>query len=198
MAGAEKLGISSPAAAVQLFRQLDKENKGWLDSPPAPEPRPWSDTAFGAACLLTAKLYCTIAVGAVLIKLLPGENGGDGGDLTWIDAVYYGTVVSTAIGYGDIVPVTWLGRLVFSFYFLAATITVGGVLGGAVGVYVDKVLGEDITAKIIDSTVWVHKASFRIGLALLRIMATRVLSGRSESNLSGRGKRRMFGFASRT
>ena len=48
--------------------------------------------------------------------------------------------------------------VVFSFYFIAATVSVGGVLAGFVECFALGIVGEKIVKRIVDSTVFVHKA----------------------------------------
>lgn len=62
-------------------------------------------------------------------------------EMPWFDCIYFMTVTATTVGYGDISPVTWGGRLLSIFYMPFGTIvTMGGLLEpvGACLVYLNK------------------------------------------------------------
>jgi hypothetical protein len=62
------------------------------------------------------------------------------------------------VGYGDITPASDAGRAFLTVYMLVSTVVVGGILGDCIDLYVNGYVGEAIVEKLIDSTVWVHKA----------------------------------------
>jgi len=104
---------------------------------------------------LFLKLYSTIAFGALFFKLQSDYGPSD--YLSWIDCFYWATVVSTSVGYGDIAPSTYGGKLFLTFYMVFSTIITAQVLGSMISLYVNDVVAGRIVAKLIDSTIWVHK-----------------------------------------
>jgi len=88
-----KLGVTEEEAGI-LFDARDSEGKGYLSyKKPA---LPWNETISARVAFLLVKIYTTILVGAFFIKLFPAENKALG--LSWLDAVYYGTVIATSVG----------------------------------------------------------------------------------------------------
>ena len=61
------------------------------------------------------------AIGVVLFHYVEG--------FSWFDCIYFMTVTATTVGYGDLSPVTWQGRLLSIVYMPFGTIvTMGGLL----------------------------------------------------------------------
>lgn len=50
-------------------------------------------------------------------------------DWSWIDGAYYTIITGTTIGYGDITPATWTGRLLSIFFVPCAVVFIGNQLG---------------------------------------------------------------------
>eukprot|EP00614_Pseudopedinella_elastica_P004068 CAMPEP_0172589832 /NCGR_PEP_ID=MMETSP1068-20121228/8397_1 /TAXON_ID=35684 /ORGANISM="Pseudopedinella elastica, Strain CCMP716" /LENGTH=972 /DNA_ID=CAMNT_0013385485 /DNA_START=130 /DNA_END=3048 /DNA_ORIENTATION=+ len=153
LVGAPILGLSE-VKAREVFTELDTEGKGYLELPEVPRPR-WTDTVQGQSCVLLAELYGAFLLGALLMKAFTAEHEAQ--HLTWIDALYYGVIVSLTIGYGDICPVTQAGRLAMGFFFLFSTVIVGQILARGISIYVNDIIGEDINVKLLESTTFVHK-----------------------------------------
>jgi len=155
--GAEQAGMTV-AEATKLFDELDTNKNGMIEwnEIAARERGSWQDTTWGRFAIIIFKVYLTIFVGALFFMTFTHEV--DELDLSWINALYLGTVISTSVGYGDIVPRTYGGRLFLTFYFIAATVIIGTALGDLIDLYINGIVGEDITRQIIASTTWVHKA----------------------------------------
>mmetsp|Transcript_45674 Transcript_45674/g.103120 ORF Transcript_45674/g.103120 Transcript_45674/m.103120 type:complete len:933 (-) Transcript_45674:151-2949(-) len=145
-----RFGLSQPEAR-QVFEALDVAKARHL--PVDQGSTKWAETAGARLAFLLVKLYGTVLVGAVLFKVLEADQG-----YSFLEAMYFATVVATTTGYGDIVPLSTASMVVFSFYFIAATVSVGGVLAGFVECFALGIVGEKIVKRIVDSTVFVHKA----------------------------------------
>ena len=152
----ECLGIP-PAEAGELFDSLDLDKSGTLEISKIGEHGlsfKW-DSVPMRFVFLFLKLYSTIAFGALFFKLQSDYGPSD--YLSWIDCFYWATVVSTSVGYGDIAPSTYGGKLFLTFYMVFSTIITAQVLGSMISLYVNDVVAGRIVAKLIDSTIWVHK-----------------------------------------
>ena len=81
-----------------------------------------------AALKATISLTITLAVGMIFyyIELVVGQ--GDTGRATFINLLYFATITSTTVGYGDESPSTAPGRLIGSFYMLFAVVMFGVAL----------------------------------------------------------------------
>ena len=150
VAGAKLMSMTEQQAR-NLYQDLDPEGTGAVRLPPK-HPTPCRHTVPGKCWILFFKMYAWVAVGAVYFKVW--EDGTP--ELTWIDAAYFATVVSSTIGYGDIVPESDSGRLFMSVYMLVSTVIVGKALSEFIDVYVNDVVGEKIVQTLIDSTTWIH------------------------------------------
>ena len=84
----------SPQKAEEFFDKLDyqKDGKMYISSNYY-----FFDTIAGKVCLILLKIYGTILVGAIAMKLWQDEDSDDAP--TWIDVFYFATVTSTSIGY---------------------------------------------------------------------------------------------------
>ena len=152
IAGAKKMFMTEQQAR-NLYKDLDPEGIGAVEAP-VKHPKPWRYTVSGKCWILFFKMYGLVAIGAIYFKIW--EDGRP--DMSWIDAAYFATVVSTSIGYGDIVPESDGGRLFMSIYMLLAAGIVGDALSDLTEVYVNDVVGEKIVQTLFDSTTWIHKA----------------------------------------
>jgi len=151
VAGARHLGMT-PEEAGEFFDALARGSER-LERPSERKTK-WRDTVAGRCLKLVANFYGCVLVGALLLKFGPERNQGH----TWIDALYFSVVTCTGIGYGDIYPVTDMGRSTMTVFILLGTIVAGSALSDMVDVYTNDVIGEEIVEKIIVSTTWVHKA----------------------------------------
>ena len=80
------------------------------------------------------------------------------GDLTLIDALYLSTVTACTIGYGHtITPLSGFIKGFFIVYMFVSTYVVGQIIGELSGLHI-SIKEDAITAVLIDSTTWVHKA----------------------------------------
>jgi len=150
IAGAKLMSMTEQQAR-NLYQDLDPEGTGAVKIPPK-HPTPWLYTVPGKCWILFFKMYALIAIGALYFKIW--EDGAP--QLSWIDAAYFATVVSSTIGYGDIVPESDSGRIFMSVYMLVSTVIVGKTLSEFIDVYVNDVVGEKIVQTLIDSTTWIH------------------------------------------
>ena len=61
--------------------------------------------------------------------LLHHERGIEGSNIhTYGDAVWYMLVTLTSVGYGDIVPVTFMGRAIGYFFILSSLVILGALI----------------------------------------------------------------------
>jgi len=80
------------------------------------------------------------------------------GELTFIDALYLSTVTACTIGYGHIItPLSGPIKGFFIVYMFVSTYVVGQIIGELSGLHI-SIKEDAITAILIDSTTWVHKA----------------------------------------
>lgn len=92
--GAASLGLSKEQAK-ELFETLDADKNGVLKIAKRFRP-PWHHTLPGRIFVLFLRLYAVVFCGALMIMFI---DQGISRDLTWIDAFYFATVVSTSVGY---------------------------------------------------------------------------------------------------
>jgi hypothetical protein len=114
-----------------------------------------TETILGKCISLLFKISLVVFVGAMFFKFHKPEV--ERLELTWIDALYFGTVTATSIGYGDITAQSDGGKIFLCFYMLISTILMADSLGDFIDLYVSDIVGEAIIDEIIDSTIWVHK-----------------------------------------
>ena len=86
---------------------------------------------------LSGKAVATAAMGTALIvwvgslMVLSAERGAKGAEITsFPDALWWSFETITTVGYGDFVPVTWLGRF-FAVFIMLLGISVLGVISAA-------------------------------------------------------------------
>jgi len=140
--------------------------------PPPPPPLPtnpilklWvesKDTPLGLITIMLGKFVIVILVGATFFLSYEREQDrqekGNSGKLTFIDAAFFSTVISTTVGYGHrLVPFTDAAKGFLIFYFFFSTTIVGGIIGDLSNMYLEK-KNFEIEIAIIDSTIFVHKA----------------------------------------
>lgn len=86
---------------------------------------------------------CSMAIGYVLISALVIFNVEPDTFSTFFDAIYWATVSLTTMGYGDIYPVTTVGRIVTmisSFVGIAIVALPAGIITAG---YMDKIKGKE-------------------------------------------------------
>jgi len=152
LGGAHLLDLSQEAARV-LFEELDTEKKGVIVKPVI-RATSWWVTPPGRATSVFLKMYVTILVGALFMRFYPPEYEAQ--HLSWVDALYFATVASTTVGYGDVVVQTKGGRMFMCVYMVIATGVVGSALQEMMAVYIEDIVGEKIVQTLIDSTTFVH------------------------------------------
>ena len=75
----------------------------------------------------------------LLCLLLAAENTADGSAIrSFGDALWYSLITITTVGYGDLSPVTFLGRLVGTLFALSSV----GILAGLIGIALNLVGGR--------------------------------------------------------
>jgi hypothetical protein len=80
---------------------------------------------------------------------------------TFVDALYFASVISTSVGYGHLLrPVTDSAKCFLIFYFFFSTIFMGGLVAEVVDIYVNGYIGGNIINTLIDSTTYVHTSDF--------------------------------------
>ena len=92
MESAAILGLSRERAKA-LFEALDVNKSNLLIKPELIIP--WQDTLPGEIFVLVSRLYAVVFCGALMIMVI---DQGINRDLTWIDAFYFASVVSTSVG----------------------------------------------------------------------------------------------------
>jgi voltage-gated potassium channel len=86
-------------------------------------------------------LFCTVAVFEVESPAQPEKFG------TLFDAAYFTMVTVATVGYGDLSPITPLGRIIAMFTFVTALAIFAGILG-VLGSSFFKVMEEEIDPNI--------------------------------------------------
>jgi hypothetical protein len=76
------------------------------------------------------------------------KQEADGLELTWIDALYFGSVTATSIGYGDITAQSDGAKIFLCFYMLISTLWMADCLGNFIDLYVNDVVGEVYSVKL--------------------------------------------------
>ena len=119
-------------------------------------------TVAGKYLVLLLKFAVVVLIGASFFIAYDKEwekQGDMDGSFTIVDAVFFSVVVSTTVGYGHrIAPITDGAKWFMIFYMFLATIVVGQILNDLAEIYLEDVAGAAINARLMDSTVWVHKA----------------------------------------
>lgn len=106
----------------------------------------------GTAEVLRQRYMITVASIAVLFLYLVStavylvEHSAPGANIkTWGDAMWWGIVTITTVGYGDVYPVTFSGRMLGSVMMVVGLLLIGVVSGSFVSYLAQKV--KDMTVK---------------------------------------------------
>jgi hypothetical protein len=92
---------------------------------------------YGALGLLSFALFALINIGLAYITFI-AETAVTGSPVqNYVDALWLMLMSSTTIGFGDVYPITFMGRAaVFTMFILGV-----GILGGVGAVFANKVFG---------------------------------------------------------
>ena len=96
-------------------RSLQLVALGFYRATPALKPLIFSQCIIG--------LFCTVAIFEVESEAQPDKF------VTLFDAAYFTMVTVATVGYGDISPITPLGRIITMFTFVTALAIFAGILG---------------------------------------------------------------------
>eukprot|EP00613_Pedinella_sp_CCMP2098_P044500 CAMPEP_0171779476 /NCGR_PEP_ID=MMETSP0991-20121206/59033_1 /TAXON_ID=483369 /ORGANISM="non described non described, Strain CCMP2098" /LENGTH=826 /DNA_ID=CAMNT_0012386655 /DNA_START=314 /DNA_END=2795 /DNA_ORIENTATION=- len=151
--GSASLGLTRDQAQ-ELFIMLDADQNGKLVMSTRFQTS-WLSTVPGRIFVIAMRLYIVVFFGAIMLLYI---DGGASRGVTWIDALYFATVVATSVGYGDLTTQTIPGQIVMGFFVLISTLITAGVLRDFAEVYVRDYEGEKIVRDIIESSTWVYKA----------------------------------------
>jgi voltage-gated potassium channel len=91
--------------------------------------------------LLVIGLFCTVAIFEIESDAQPEKF------VTLFDAAYFTMVTVATVGYGDLSPVTTLGRVITMFTFVSGLALFAGILG-VLGASFFKVMEEEIDPNI--------------------------------------------------
>ena len=89
---------------------------------------------------------CTLAVGYIIVSALVIYNVEPDSFSTFFDAIYWATVSLTTVGYGDIYPVSTMGRLVTmisSIFGIAVVALPAGIITAGYMTEIQKNTGSD-------------------------------------------------------
>lgn len=115
-----------------LEQQLKKSGKKKEDTPTMKQCKRTCKCLFTdsgkSAIRASVSLGVALVVGMIFyyIELAAGQNNSQ--HATFINLLYYATITSTTIGYGDEAPVTIAGRVFGTFYMLFAVVSFGVAL----------------------------------------------------------------------
>ncbi|XP_057689014.1 potassium voltage-gated channel subfamily KQT member 1.1 [Corythoichthys intestinalis] len=73
--------------------------------------------------------------------LYVAESGEDAHLSTFADALWWGVITVTTVGYGDVIPVTWLGKIIaslFSVFAISFFVLPAGILGSGFALAVQQ------------------------------------------------------------
>jgi voltage-gated potassium channel len=105
------------------------------------------------------KLFISLLVVTIVIAivLVPIEAGAPGSFITsYGDSFWYVITTVTTVGYGDIVPVTELGRVVASFLQIVGIIMYGSLVG-TITVYLNRSQDEYYWQKMFTMVANIEK-----------------------------------------
>lgn len=115
----------------------------------------------GTARVLRQRYLITVAAIAVFFLYLVStgvylvEHNAKGANITsWGDAMWWGVVTITTVGYGDVYPVTFFGRLLGALMMVVGLLLIGVVSGSFVGY-----LSEKVKAMTVEHTIRERKAA---------------------------------------
>jgi len=104
---------------------------------------PHSGTAVRVHIVASALAYALVFVYFIAISTLLVERGAPGATITsfW-DSLWWAVVTLTTVGYGDMVPVTVLGRCYAVLLMLGGIVIIGVASGTAVSIIGERIRGS--------------------------------------------------------
>ncbi|HWK20954.1 MAG TPA: ion channel [Microbacteriaceae bacterium] len=103
-----------------------------------------SRSVLRAQIVISALAYSLVFVYFVALSTLVAERDAPGATITnFPDALWWAAVTLTTVGYGDVVPITVLGRLYAVLLMLGGIVIIGVASGTAVSYISERVRGHD-------------------------------------------------------
>ena len=103
-----------------------------------------SRSVLRAQIVISALAYSLVFVYFVALSTLVAERDAPGATVTnFPDALWWAAVTLTTVGYGDVVPITVLGRLYAVLLMLGGIVIIGVASGTAVSYISERVRGHD-------------------------------------------------------
>jgi len=110
--------------------------------------RSGSRSVLRAQIVLSALAYSIVFVYFIALSTLMAERDAPGATITnFPDALWWSAVTLTTVGYGDVVPITVLGRMYAVLLMLGGIVIIGVASGTAVSYIAERVRGHDASGE---------------------------------------------------